>query len=741
VQAHSLATTMPSLFSALCICALMITARGQPWRTADIADPEAACQAIAGRTPRTFADGNTEDIAANAESVVWGFFWKNAKPYRVANSGDEMLIETVTHHGTDAYDEIVRGDPGMESIYKWDSEGMTLNVRGATGRSDGAHIMTGPVWICGAEKDDVLQIDLIEMEPRRNPRTGKSFGVNAATWWGFHRRTGNGNMGVDRDGGGDGGYMTGDNPRETVTIYEALLDEGKDAAGNYMITPRYGYQWWTDPEEGEVAQQADTRGIGGDWERTYSAPGGVDQTTGQDSTEWNGASRTLCIPNDEVFFEARTGRPNTTIPANPDRTYGKGQKYPCVGGYQSWNEMGFRGMNHWNLIETETSRVPKKTNYYIPEIAGGDGTTNGQSAFKMPGKIHPGNIGVARDVEDPTDSIPPGVWGGNMDNRRLTQGTSLFVPVQVEGALFSVGDVHFSQGDSEMDGTAIEASVNVKLRFTLHKNNSLPAIVQNLDTPLIETPESFIIQGATMMDYHSYPFEAGKGAFSAGRGGGGDLNAALATTYRATIKWMMRVFGWSEDLALSAITVGVDFGISQVVDGTWGIHGIIPKMFFPVVGFPKGPRDRTGENARKPGMTSIARVSFTDHGLTEDDITAGEESLAFRNFVTKVVSDMKDSISSCSGDKKSSCGIAIEVLSVKMGGSRRSLLDNHVVATTTVSGLSKSDLDAALSNLSGFEETLEPDTVADGNGASAMVSQQVVFSVLASLAIFLVAWA
>eukprot|EP00967_Tisochrysis_lutea_P056874 scaffold71987_cov33-Tisochrysis_lutea.AAC.1 len=120
---------------------------------------------------------------------------------------------------------------------------------------------------------------------------------------------------------------------------QALLDEGKDAAGNYMITPRYGYQWWTDPEEGEVAQQADTRGIGGDWERTYSAPGGVDQTTGQDSTEWNGASRTLCIPNDEVFFEARTGRPNTTIPANPDRTYGKGQKYPCVGGYQSWNEM------------------------------------------------------------------------------------------------------------------------------------------------------------------------------------------------------------------------------------------------------------------------------------------------------------------------------------------------------------------------------------------------------------------
>ncbi|KAF5826324.1 hypothetical protein DUNSADRAFT_3530 [Dunaliella salina] len=321
--------------------------------------------------------------------------------------------------------------------------------------------------------------------------------------------------------------MTGDNPRETITVYEALVDEGKDAAGNYMVTPRYGFQWWTDPEEGEVAQQANTRGIGGDWERSYPNP---DQTTGQDSANWNGASRTYCVPTDPVLFEARKGRPNYTTPENTARTYGKGVEYACADGYQSWNEMDYRGMNYWSLIEPETDRVPKKTKYYIPEIAGGSDNGEGESALKLPGKIHPGNIGVARDVEDPTNSIPPGIWGGNMDNRRLNQGTSLFVPVQVEGGLFSVGDVHFSQGDSEMDGTAIEASVNIKLKFTLHKQNELPVIVQELDTPLIETPHSFIIQGALMMDYHSYPFEEGKGVFSAGRGGGGDLNNGLATT-------------------------------------------------------------------------------------------------------------------------------------------------------------------------------------------------------------------
>ncbi|KAF5843010.1 hypothetical protein DUNSADRAFT_3139 [Dunaliella salina] len=303
--------------------------------------------------------------------------------------------------------------------------------------------------------------------------------------------------------------------------------------------------------------------------------------------------------------------------------------------------------------------------------------------------------------------------------------------------------MHLSQGDSEMDGTAIEASINIKVKFTLHKKGSLPTIVQDLETPLIETPHSFIIQGAPMMDYHTYPFEDGKGVYSAGRGGGGDLNGGLATTYRATIKWMMRVFDWPEDLALSAITIGVDFGITQVVDGTWGIHGIIPKMFFPVAGFPMGPRDRTGEMARKPGMTNIAQISFTDHGLSGDDIEAGEGSLAYRNFVTKVVSDMMDSISSCSGNKKSTCGVAVEVLSVKMGAHTHTHTHTHTHITTTVSGLSKSDLDSALTGSSNFEfeSTIDPDAVTDSNGASAMFSQQFMLPLLASLAVVLMAWA
>ncbi|KAF5838944.1 hypothetical protein DUNSADRAFT_1889 [Dunaliella salina] len=173
-------------------------------------------------------------------------------------------------------------------------------------------------------------------------------------------------------------------------------------------------------------------------------------------------------------------------------------------------------------------------------------------------------------------------------------------------------------------------------------------------------------------------------------------------------------------------------------------------MFFSVPGFPMGPPDRTGEAPKKPGMTNIARVSYTDHGLSESDIAAGEESLAYRNFENKVISDMKDSISSCSGNKKSSCGVAIEVLSVMMPESRRSLSSAHVVVTTTVTELNKSDLDSSLSSGTGFtvESTMEPDMVTDGGngggdptGASAMISQQAVLAMLASLAVVFMAWA
>lgn len=69
-------------------------------------------------------------------------------------------------------------------------------------------------------------------------------------------------------------------------------------------------------------------------------------------------------------------------------------------------------------------------------------------------------------------------FGGNIDNRRIGKGATMYYPVQVAGALLSLGDAHAAQGDSELDGTAVETSINARLKITLHKKASLPKLVQ-----------------------------------------------------------------------------------------------------------------------------------------------------------------------------------------------------------------------------------------------------------------------
>ena len=85
-----------------------------------------------------------------------------------------------------------------------------------------------------------------------------------------------------------------------------------------------------------------------------------------------------------------------------------------------------------------------------------------------------GVMGVAPAAPGPLSTIPPRTAGGNLDIRALTAGATLYLPVQVDGAHFSVGDVHAAQGDGEVSGTAIETSASVRLTFDLRKGESLP---------------------------------------------------------------------------------------------------------------------------------------------------------------------------------------------------------------------------------------------------------------------------
>ena len=159
----------------------------------------------------------------------------------------------------------------------------------------------------------------------------------------------------------------------------------------------------------------------------------------------------------------------------------------------------------------------------------------------VPVRPHLGVMGVAPEGAR-RSSIPPGVFGGNVDNWRFGPGATVFYPVFHPGAGFYVGDPHFAQGDGEVCGTAIEASLDVTLRISLAEDVSTPA-------PLLRT--------ATHWYTHGF---------------GDDLGVAMAMAADHVLRLLVDRGGFSLDEAYSLASVAVDLGITQVVDGTVGCH-------------------------------------------------------------------------------------------------------------------------------------------------------------------------
>lgn len=168
----------------------------------------------------------------------------------------------------------------------------------------------------------------------------------------------------------------------------------------------------------------------------------------------------------------------------------------------------------------------------------------------VPVRPHLGVIGVAPPGDERLSSVPPGVFGGNVDNWRFGPGATIRYPVFHPGGGLYVGDPHFAQGDGELCGTAIEASLDVQLRVSVEKGAAPPA-------PLLE--------------YDGVLFT---------HGFGDNLDEAMLHASRQAIDLIMERFGLTKDEAYSVVSVGVDLGITQVVDGTVGCHAAIdPAMF------------------------------------------------------------------------------------------------------------------------------------------------------------------
>jgi acetamidase/formamidase len=407
-------------------------------------------------------------IPATDRTVHWGHFSKHLEPVLTLESGDLVTIETVTHHAGDDRERMIDGDPGVERIFHWDRNGKAVDRRGAgpmdaslygrgAGEGLGVHICTGPIAVRGAEPGDVLEVRILDVTPRpcANPKfAGRTYGSNAAGWWGFQYRD----------------LIEEPRPREVITIYEV------DARGERnWARALYNYRW---------TPQTDPFGV---VHATIDYPG---------------------VPVD---------------PGSVDR--------------------------NWGVLKD----------------------------VRVPIRPHFGVMGVAPAEADIVDTNPPSYSGGNIDNWRIGKGATMYYPIAVPGALFSVGDPHASQGDSELCGTAIECSLTGTFRLVLHARATLAGtFLRGLDHPLLETREEFVVHG---FSYANYLAELGAQA-QAEIYQRSSLDRAMRDAYRKMRRFLMTTRGLSEDEALSLMSVAVDFGVTQVVDGNWGVHGILRKALF-----------------------------------------------------------------------------------------------------------------------------------------------------------------
>lgn len=181
--------------------------------------------------------------------------------------------------------------------------------------------------------------------------------------------------------------------------------------------------------------------------------------------------------------------------------------------------------------------------------------SNGLPELEIPLKPFMGLMGVApANPEDAVNSVPPGIYGGNVDVKHLGVGSSLYLPVQVPGALFYSGDPHCAQGNGEVALTAIECSLTPTFELTVHKDMAL-------ETPMGETEDAWIAIGLDV-----------------------DLDEAMKKSVREYLRIANEEYGMTKPDALLFGSAAIDFEVSQVVDIVKGIHGVMPKaMFAPLM--------------------------------------------------------------------------------------------------------------------------------------------------------------
>jgi acetamidase/formamidase len=306
---------------------------------------------------------------------------------------------------------------------------------------------------------------------------------------------------------------------------------------------------------------------------------GILADQGRDPVGFFGA---LGIPAEQVLADAiaiaGSGIPHDPLAAGPHIIVGP---------------IAVQGAQPGDVLEVETVRLARRSDYGIISNRHGFGALPGEYPLAMDGGPDPapvcvlatveataapqappqgvirwgtdrkvsfplnpflGIMGIAPATDELVHSVPPGPHGGNLDINLLGQSSRLYLPVLAPGALFSVGDPHFAQGDGEVALTAFEAPLRAWVRLTLHQGGSARAVADVLRHPFGETDDSWILIGLDR-----------------------DLDEAVRQATRQAIAFLGTHAHMDAPVALAYLSAAADFEVSQVVDQVKGVHCIIRK--------------------------------------------------------------------------------------------------------------------------------------------------------------------
>ncbi|MDX6229362.1 MAG: hypothetical protein QOI76_2752 [Frankiales bacterium] len=278
---------------------------------------------------------------------------------------------------------------------------------------------------------------------------------------------------------------------------------------------------------------------------------------------------------DPVAFFASYGIPRELVLDDAIAVAAELTHDPAAGPHVVTGPIAVRGARPGDVLEVEVLALDRRAPYGIISNRHGKGALPGEMpagdspvwvlartdgelgsidvgdgrAIRFPLAPFLGIMGVAPATADAVHSVPPGRHGGNHDVNLFGVGSRMFLPVQVDEAMFYVSDPHFSQGDGEVALTAFEAPLRATVRLTVHSDPAIRRMAASLTAPWGQTDGQYVVMGLDP-----------------------SLDAAMKDATRNAIAFLGLKFALPAPIALAYLSAAGDFEVSQVVDGVKGIH-------------------------------------------------------------------------------------------------------------------------------------------------------------------------